>query len=671
MHSEFDDISLNGLIYVNEGMSSERQERVLSAIAQSITGNLTVRVKVYPLVYESAYTDANTIYTGDDNSLIKRYVRRDGKKINPFLLRLKLVVHETLHALFTPYKKIEAEKVSLSLEGYPPEKVSRIFNVIEDLVIESREPSVFGGWVHSAFVYGSYINYLCSPKLDMLEPEKQWEAAVTNLRDSMNLDRGVRLKGRFTSFDAWEAYSKTRPLLERIVNFSYSSSEKFNLMKEVAKIVLDSFPETEALSEEELKRKPLESRIAELPAMQSPVAFPDADGKVKKDSSADERVEDRGAETDKTKENSRNENPYDTGEEYADAYNEEWPEDELPGEEKTVSQEDGSGDLSESEEKIESERKITKILKQINQYAVGLEKMENNSTMSDKLLARDFGESFKHTEKHTGSLTVLPEDRAFYEAAVRGNIRLIRSLNALFKKELKRIKNEDEFYSSGRIAPLRYFTHSKRSVEIFKRPIGDSGANEAAITVRIDQSGSMSNRYSKRGKKLCNEAGELACVLTEVFVDLDVSLQVAGFAEVGDEEEHEIFKEFSSSSTPKEAVAKSRLNKSSATPTGWTIYQGVKELLRRPEQNKVFILITDGYPSSQVSKYFMNTNHIRKHIREAENKGIAFLCLLVGECEPSLHHKIFGDNLIVANKNQSLAVAISPKLKKTAKKWNA
>ncbi len=670
MNTEFDNISLDGLLYVNEGMSSERQERVLSAIAQSITGNLTVRVRVCPMEYDTAYTDGNTIYTGDDASLVKKFIRRDGKKINPFLLRLKLVVHETLHALFTPYKKLEAEKVSLALEGYPPEKVSRIFNVIEDLIIESREPSVFGGWVHSAFIYGSYINYICTPKLEFVEPERQWETAVTNLRDSINLDRGVRLNGKFSSFKAMEVYTKTYPLLEKIVNFSYTSSEKFNLMKDVVKAVLDAFPAVKELSEAEMARKPMDSRVAEPPDMPSPVAFPDADGNLKKDSSGESSVSDEKDNL-STKQNNSDENPYDTGEEYSDAYSQEASDDNMPHTQESTEPDETSGSLSEAEEKIESERKITKILKQINQYAVGLEKMENNSSMSDKLLARDFGESFKHIEKHTGSLTVLPEDRAFYDAAIKGNIRLIRSLNALFKKELKRVKNEDEYFTSGRIAPLRYFTHSKRSVEIFKRPMGDSGANEAAITVRIDQSGSMSNRYSKRGKKLCNEAGELACVLTEVFCDLDVSLQVAGFAEVGDEEEHEIFKEFSSSSTPKEAVAKSRLNKSSATPTGWTIYQGVKELLRRPEQNKVFILITDGYPSSQVSKYFMSTNHIRKHIREAENKGVAFLCLLVGECEPSLHHKIFGDNLIVANKNQSLAVAISPKLKKTAKKWNA
>lgn len=214
-------------------------------------------------------------------------------------------------------------------------------------------------------------------------------------------------------------------------------------------------------------------------------------------------------------------------------------------------------------------------------------------------------------------------------------------------------------------------SHRKKTVELFKRPLEESGANDAAITVRIDQSGSISNRFSRRGRKLCDEAGELACVLTEVFTDLRVCLQVTGFAEVGTEEEHEIFKEFTSNTTPKESVAKSRLNKSSATSTGWTIYHGIKELKARQEKNKVFILITDGYPSSQVSKQFMSINHIRKLIREAQKEDIAFLCLLVGECEPGIHHKLFGDSLVVAsNSSISLAAAISHKLKKIAKRWN-
>ncbi len=82
------------------------------------------------------------------------------------------------------------------------------------------------------------------------------------------------------------------------------------------------------------------------------------------------------------------------------------------------------------------------------------------------------------------------------------------------------------------------------------------------------------------------------------------------------------------------------------------------------------ILITDGYPFSKINKQFMSTTHIRKMIRDAEKESIAFLCLLVGECEPDLHHKIFGDSLIVAEQSSSLAVSIAPKLKKTVKRWN-
>ena len=135
MLQAIENTNLNGLVYVNEGMAKDRQETVLSAIAQSITGNLTVRVKVCPIDAGVGYTDENTIFAADDETILKVFQRHDRKPVNPFLMRLKIVVHETLHALFTPYKELAAQTLSLALEGYPPNKVSHIFNVIEDLII--------------------------------------------------------------------------------------------------------------------------------------------------------------------------------------------------------------------------------------------------------------------------------------------------------------------------------------------------------------------------------------------------------------------------------------------------------------------------------------------------------------------------------------------------------
>ena len=640
---------------LNENMSYERQEGILSAIAQSITGNLTVKVHIKPTNTGESYTDRNDIYVGDDESLLKTYTRLNRrKKVNPFLMRLKDVAHETLHSLFTPYKNYDSEIVSLVLEGYSPNQVKHVFNVIENLIIETREPSVFGGWLHSAFLYGSYTQFSCTRKLQYISDYLQWETAIKNMQNTCNLEDGMRIKGHFSNEKAKELYEKTKPLIQDILNMSQSTTDKLAIIKEVARMVIEAFPETSKVSDEELHRKPMNSRTADLPSMDETFILPDDTGK---DS---ELVDKEKCESKETSENR----------EITDDDRLEGEKDGDAGEE--ISDSDNERDFSENEDRqFDSDRKLNKLMKQINQYAVSLERIEKNSCMSENAIAKEFGEKIAHVEKHTGSLTVLPEDRAFYKKSVIDNRQMIRSLNSLFKKELKRVKDEDEYFTSGKIDPVRILSHKKKTVELFKRPLGDSGANEAAITVRIDQSGSMSNRYSRRGRKLCDEAGELACVLTEVFIDLKVSLQVTGFAEVGVEEEHEIFKEFTSDTTPKESVAKSRLNKSSATPTGWTIYQGVRELKARSERNKVFILITDGYPSSQVSKLFMSTNNIRKHIRKAQKEGSAFLCLLVGECEPSLHHKIFGDSLIVANNSStSLAVAISPKLKKIAKRWN-
>ena len=94
-------------------MSYDRQEKILSAIAQSITGNLTMRVFIRENVSgKSAYTDNNDIYVGTDENIVSSFTRLDGKRINPFLMRLKEVAHENLRALFTPHKAYEKELVS-------------------------------------------------------------------------------------------------------------------------------------------------------------------------------------------------------------------------------------------------------------------------------------------------------------------------------------------------------------------------------------------------------------------------------------------------------------------------------------------------------------------------------------------------------------------------------
>ena len=195
---------------VYEGMSYERQEKVLSAIAQSVTGNLTVRVFIRDDVAgDGGYTENNEIFVGNDESILAAFVRPDGKMINPFLMRLKEVAHETLRSLFTPVKQYEQELVSMSLEGYSPHQVKHIFDVIENLIVDSREPSIFGGWLHSAFLYGSYSDYVCSPRLQHTPEQLQWERAISHLQNSFHLDEGMRLKGHFNSDKSEALYEKT------------------------------------------------------------------------------------------------------------------------------------------------------------------------------------------------------------------------------------------------------------------------------------------------------------------------------------------------------------------------------------------------------------------------------------------------------------------------------
>lgn len=64
MITDLKETGIPALRTVQDGMSVQRQEHLFSAIAQSITGNLTVRVKIAYLQGRVGYTDGNCIYVG-------------------------------------------------------------------------------------------------------------------------------------------------------------------------------------------------------------------------------------------------------------------------------------------------------------------------------------------------------------------------------------------------------------------------------------------------------------------------------------------------------------------------------------------------------------------------------------------------------------------------------
>ena len=164
-------------------------------------------------------------------------------------------------------------------EGYSPYQVKHLFDTIENLIIETREPSIFGGWLHAAFLYGSYAQFSCTRKLQYVSDYLQWETAAMNLQNTCNLDEGMRLKGHFSSRKAENLYINTKPLLQQILIISHSTSDKAALIKEVVRMIIETFPETTSVSDEELRRKPMSSRTADLPSMEETFVLPDEKGK--------------------------------------------------------------------------------------------------------------------------------------------------------------------------------------------------------------------------------------------------------------------------------------------------------------------------------------------------------------------------------------------------------
>lgn len=349
---------------ISDTMSYERQEHILSAIAQSITGNLSIKVHIQPTNTGESYTERDDVFVGDDDSLLKVYKSPNRrKKINPFLKRLNDVAHECLHSLFTPYKIYESEIVSMEQEGYSPYQVKHLFDTIENLIIETREPSIFGGWLHAAFLYGSYAQFSCTRKLQYVSDYLQWETAVMNLQNTCNLDEGMILKGHFSSRKAENLYINTKPLLQQILNISHSTSDKAALIKEVVRMVIETFPETTSVSDEELRRKPMSSRTADLPSMEETFVLPDEKGKDSELTNEKKQSNDEQDQKNKKKKSSD-----DNSNEKLDKESDINEENEDTNTEK---------EFSENEERqFNSDRKLNKLMKQINQYTLAMDRIE-------------------------------------------------------------------------------------------------------------------------------------------------------------------------------------------------------------------------------------------------------------------------------------------------------
>ena len=181
-----------------------------------------------------------------------------------------------------------------------------------------------------------------------------------------------------------------------------------------------------------------------------------------------------------------------------------------------------------------------------------------------------------------------------------------------------------------------------------------------AAVILVDESGSM------RGSK-SEVARNTAIILSEVFAGLHIPIKVVGFTEESNTVKHYHYQSWKN--TPTERYKLLNLSARAANFDGYSIRYAGELLSKCPEQHKLLIVISDGYPAA--SYYSSNEdgiNDTRNAVQHASKKA-KVLGILVGSVSPEKHQYMYGVNFMHIAKVSDLPVALAQRIKRIVKGW--
>lgn len=170
---------------------------------------------------------------------------------------------------------------------------------------------------------------------------------------------------------------------------------------------------------------------------------------------------------------------------------------------------------------------------------------------------------------------------------------------------------------------------------------------DCAVFELIDNSGSMGGLKFKMARTV---AGAL-----EVALHGLASLKVSLF-NVGSGVEHMTIKDFRDTSQNGRSVVYGSLKNSAISAgggnkDGYSIRVATRELMKRPEKNKVLVVISDGLPSEYSGGYADGMRDVKNAVKEAKKQGIIVIAFLIGDrsfidSSRSEHATMYGKDLI-------------------------
>lgn len=239
-----------------------------------------------------------------------------------------------------------------------------------------------------------------------------------------------------------------------------------------------------------------------------------------------------------------------------------------------------------------------------------------------------------------------------------------------FRKDVEKIfKNKEGFNlknkRNGILDPNALWRMTAGDTDIFNRK-GNPIETDFAVSVLVDNSGSMSG--AEHGKRKMDSAIE-ACIIMEEGLKGTLPLAITRFDEVDDVVNHERIRTFDDNSKENESNKVSRYT-GMGNLDGFSIMIAAAELEKRPEKEKLLLVLSDGEPAYREG-IKSGINHVKTAVSDARKKGIKVIAIRFGNpghlARTAGYYKEMYDHSFISCESKDIQKELVKQLKKTLK----
>ena len=237
----------------------------------------------------------------------------------------------------------------------------------------------------------------------------------------------------------------------------------------------------------------------------------------------------------------------------------------------------------------------------------------------------------------------------------------IAILTNQFKRIFRADIEERERRTSGKLNIKRLSTGTP-STRVFDRKRLPGNKKDTAILLLIDISLSMEGLKIKMAKST-------AVLLAEVFAKFGIAVKVVGFTDRHITPQHYHYTSWKNTAAERPKILE--ISAKSGNYDGYSIRYAGELLKKRPEKNKLLIVVSDGYPASEAYQGVGTSdgiNDTRNAVHEVSRTAKVF-GVLIGNIDAQQHHTMYGDNLLHISKLEELPYRLAKKISTLIKDW--